>query len=136
MAAGQTICGTGATFKQGASQTVVDNTAEWSISITAATVDYATNSTSGWKRRCAGTKDWSGTVRLYIHSGAAAALSVGTAYDVEFHVDGGGANYYAGSAMVNDINNVTANIETGEPIGFEYALGANGVLAQNGVVPL
>lgn len=135
MAAGDVQNGVGATFKYGATPAVMFHTAEWEITPTVATNPHATNSTSGWTKRTTGTKDWTGTVKVYVHDGEASPLVLGTSYAVEFHRDATGNNYYSGNAVVASPGAVAVNIETGENVSHTYALEANGVLTANGDVP-
>ncbi len=108
------VTGVGATFKQGGGPTVVSHTAEWTIDVKVNENPHATNSTSGWKQRTVGTKDWTGTVKVYVDDGGASPMALGTSYAMEFHIDNGGSNYYSGTGVdygVGDVSRLTSRKE-------------------------
>ena len=130
------LSGANATFKENATPVVVPDTLSWRINPTVTTNAYATNSTSGWKKRTAGVKDWTATVSIILDDTTAVPFTLGTSYDLEFHVDAGGSNYYDGAAFFEGVTH-EADIDGGTNQVLELQFGGNGALSENGsVVPL
>lgn len=137
MAAGKILTGVGCTFKSGTTGTAaeVDHTASWSIEAKANVNSHASNSTSGWKQKTAGSKDWTAKVKVFLHDGGAAPLTLGKFYDCEFLLNATGTSKYTGNVLVASLGNVEVDIDDGKEISHEYSLEGNGALIAVGNAP-
>lgn len=129
------ISGKSGTVKVGATPTALVDIAMWSMECKVVESAHASNSTSGWKTRCAGVKDATGKLKAWQNDGAAVALVVGNTYAAQFHIDGSGANYYSGSILITGFDGYEVDMNDGKEVAANYSWGANGALTANGTVP-
>jgi hypothetical protein len=107
----------------------------WNISPKVTSNANASSSTSGWKTRSAGVKDATGKIRIYQTDSGAPQLVIGTAYDVELHIDASGSNYYSGSILVESFDGYEVDLNEGKEVYADYTWGANGAITATGDVP-
>ena len=103
----------------------VNNVLRWSVSIDANITPFATSSTSGWKTRVMGARNWSATVVTKRDTAAAVPFVIGNTAALTMTEDG--AKTYSGSAIVESIEE-GVDINTGDPIDVTVRLGGVGAL--------
>lgn len=134
MAAGDVITGSAMTLKIGATPVAANHVGKWSIVKKVSNAKYASNSTAGWKKSVVGTKDWSGSITVFLHDGAALEWSIeGAVVAAQFHVDGGGSDYYSGSIRIVEVSE-EYDADTGDPVAVEITYEGDGALTANGTI--
>ena len=131
MAAGATLSGVGQTFKLGSTPVVSAHTQRWNVTFESADTEYATNSTAGWNEVSIGVKRWEGTCRFLVHAGGAIPVTIGTEYEAQLHIDGGGSDYFSGTIKVLKSETV-ADSESSDPIGYDVTFKGHGALTKAG----
>lgn len=134
MPAGDVISGSAMSVLYGGTPAAALHVGKWSISKKIETGKYASNSTSGWRKAVAGVKDWSGSMTVYIHDGAALEWSVeGAEVSCQFHADGGGSDYYAGSIRITEVSE-EFDADSGDPVASEITFEGSGALTASGTL--
>ena len=102
------------------------NGVEWSVNPTAELHPYADASTSGWKNRVAGVKDWTASFREISRGSPAlsAGQSLATISFIEFST-----YVWTGAARVQGVA-VAADPNTGAPSEYIYTIEGNGALTE------
>lgn len=134
MAAGDVISGSAMTVKTGGTPTAALHVGKWSITKKIETGKYASNSTSGWRKAVAGVKDWSGSMTVFLHDGAALEWSIeGAEVACQFHADGGGSDYYGGSIRITEVSE-EFDADSGDPVASTITFEGSGALTANGTI--
>lgn len=135
MPAGDVISGAAMTVLYGAvTPAAALHVGKWSITKMVETGKYASNSTAGWRKAVAGVKDWSGSMTVYIHDGAVLEWSVeGAEVEVQFHADGGAADYYEGNIRITEVSE-EFDADSGDPVAAEVTFEGSGALTANGTM--
>lgn len=114
-------------------------TSNWSVSISGNLKAYGANNTGGWKRRVAGTFDWTGAFEVKVDdtSGTAACPVIrGGIYDALFYVNAPTSpnpSYYAGQIMIATID-VDDDIDDGEILAFAVTWEGHGAMEEYGIL--
>lgn len=134
MPAGTVLDGSGMTVYTGGTPVENFHVGKWSITKTRVTGRFASNSTSGWRTSTAGVKEWTGSMTVFLHDGAALEWSVeGAEYTCQFHIDGGGSDYYSGNIRITEVTE-ELDADSGDPISVEISFEGSGALTANGTV--
>ena len=136
--ADKVVSGTKGDVKKGVTQ--VANVAMWSLSPTITSGGHGSNSSEGWKHRSSGTRDATGKLKIWLREtsseqAAPEELILGEMYDMEFHIDDSGNNYYSGEFMVTGMDEFEVDMDEGSEQSVGYTIAPNGKITENGNVP-
>lgn len=117
------ISGKDGTLKQGT--TTIANVTNWKVNQISNNSAWASNSTSGFKNRVAGVKDWNGTFSMKRDTSAVVPITIGTIYALHLLEDG--TKEYSGDAIIDNIEEAV-DIDNGESISLEVTFSGAGAL--------
>lgn len=127
------LSGKNGTAKKGA--TAVAELAMWNMDVEVPINARGTNSSGGWKKTSSGTKHAKGKLKFAVVDGAQEEIVPGEQYDMEFHMDDSGSNYYSGNVTIGNLSGLEVDMDEGKDISSEFTWEANGALTANGNVP-
>ena len=130
MAAGTPFTARGFNFKIGSPAAEVDHTGEWELTIGGASAKYATNSTGGWRKTTIGVGEWSGSIKIMLHTGGAQPLARGDEVAAQFHADSD--DYISGTIVITEVGPITFDGDSGEPVAIQYAFDGQGAPSKSG----
>ena len=134
MAAGDVITGKAMTVKYGATPAAANHVGMWSITKTVESGQFASNSTSGWRKTVKGVKHWSGQMTVFLHDGAQLEWSIeGAEVACQFHADGGDADYYSGTIQVTEVSE-EFDADSGDPVSSTITFLGSGALTSAGTL--
>lgn len=116
------IGGTAGTVSNGSA---VGQVKTWSVTHSSNNSAWGSSSTSGYKNRVTGTKDWSGTVTVARDTAAAIAFVVGNTYSMTLSENG--STSYTGNAIVDSIAE-TVDVDNGTQVDVVISFSGNGAL--------
>ena len=128
------LSGTNGTAKNGV--TAVAELTKWTLEVEVPINSRGSNSSAGWKKKSTGVKNAKGKLQFAVVAGAQEELVPGETYDLEFHVDDVGTNYYSGSCVIGNMSGLEVDMDEGKDISTEFVWECDGALTANGNVPL
>ena len=103
--------------------TDIGDVTKWSLDLESNNPAYASNSTSGVKKRVAGVKDSSGSIEYKLDSAAALPLAAGDTVTLKLYINA--SKYYQGDVIIDKVGVVT-DIDTGEIVAQTAQFSGNG----------
>lgn len=110
---------------------------KWAFSKTAKNSDYADNTTGCATKTNVGATTTAGTIDFNLQDGVNKGkppLEVKSEYEVEFHIDDTGDNYYSGTIIILELNDYAVDIENQELVSSSYSWKSQGDLLGNGTL--
>lgn len=95
----------------------------WSLSLTSNNPAYGSSDTSGYKKRVAGVKDWSGSYSGKLNGTTVPTL--GASVTVSFSTDGTTA--WSGTAVCDAVN-IEVDMDDGDVVGYSVDFSGNSVV--------
>ena len=106
---------------------------KWTFDMKAAVSKWGSNSSSGFKKAVAGTKDGSGTIEVKIDTGGTMDAVAGASATLLLHTDDSGSNYYSVPAVIASCA-TECDIDDGTALSATYNFESNGEWTYNGAV--
>lgn len=131
MAAGNPISGAEGTVMTGEAPVALVHITNWKVKTKANTDRFADNSSGGYKRSVAGSKEWDGSFDGKVNDGESVPLSEGDNTDAAFHIDGDGGGYYSGTITVTGVD-VETDIDSGKVVSYTVSFEGDGELTKSG----
>jgi len=131
MPAGDPISGKDGTIKLGETPVAIFQISNWKVNPKANISKRATNSSAGWKRSIAGSKEWSGSWEQLIDDSNEPPVKEGDSIDAQFHIDGSDGQYYSGTVVVESVD-TEVDIDDGTEIGYTINFEGDGALTRTG----
>lgn len=103
----------------------------WTCNETVVDSSFGSSSTSGWKNRVAGTRDWSGSFRALYDTTIAPTVGQGTATGsaVSLVLGIAASESLTGNAMVTGVE-MEVDVDNGTYVAYVVSFGGNGELTR------
>ena len=105
--------------------TDIGDVTKWTLDESSNNPAYASNSTSGSKKRVAGVKDSSGTIEYELDTAAAEPLTVGATATLKLYINA--TKYYSVPAIIDSIGTV-CDVDTGAIVAHSAKFSGNGAI--------
>ena len=132
MAAGDPISGKAGTIKVGDTPADIHQIKNWKINTKAGVSKFATNSSGGWKRSIAGSKEWTMTWDAAVDDSNAIPVKEGDSIVIQGHIDGSSGQYYSGTVVIASIDGPDVDINDGKEVGYSVTAEGDGLLTRTG----
>lgn len=106
---------------------------KWTFDAKSAVSQWASNSSSGYKKSVDGVRSASGTIEVKVDTAGTMDLVAGSSATLLLHVDATGSNYYSVPAVVS-ASALECDINDGEVVSATYSYEANGEWTPNGAL--
>lgn len=123
------ITGTSGTIKIGSTE--IKPVSKWSLETSSDNQEYVANDTAGWKGRCAGVKDASGSFTIEADSGYVIPVDEGDTVTLLLYADDGVVHFYTVPAIIDKVK-VEVDRAAKTPVAAVVDFSATGAITKSG----